>query len=103
MRYTKVDVPEEYNSYAYRKGTTEWMTFDTLESYEYKVWQIIIFYLLLSSSKRDLFQVDYAISKNLGGVMIWTIDTDDFVGNYSNMVPYPIISQVYNKLIEQST
>lgn len=28
----------------------------------------------------DIFQVNYAISKKLGGVMVWSIETEDFKG-----------------------
>lgn len=37
----------------------------------------------------------YAMAKGLGGVMFWTMDTDDFRGNCYN-VSYPLINTSKN-------
>lgn len=37
------------------------------------------------------FQTMYAMEKGLGGVMFWTMDTDDFRGACYNM-SYPLIN-----------
>ncbi|XP_017779062.1 PREDICTED: acidic mammalian chitinase-like [Nicrophorus vespilloides] len=45
---------------AYGYYSTEWMSYDTLDHY--------------------IAKTKYALDMNLGGVMLWSIDTDDFTG-----------------------
>ncbi|RZC41996.1 Glyco hydro 18 domain containing protein [Asbolus verrucosus] len=54
------------------KGT-QWFGYDDEESLRYKV--------------------EFANSKNLGGVMIWSLDTDDFKGICGNG-PYPLLKTI---------
>ena len=58
--------------YAY-KGT-EWVGFDNVKSIKLKT--------------------EYIIDNNLGGAMIWALDTDDFDGKFCNQGKYPLINTI---------
>ncbi|MBN3274399.1 CHIA chitinase, partial [Polyodon spathula] len=62
------DVP-----YAY-KGT-EWVGYDNQKSFEIKV--------------------QWLMQNKFGGAMVWTIDTDDFSGNFCHQGKYPLISVLH--------
>ena len=47
-----------------------------------------------------VFQANYAKKKNLGGLMFWTIDDDDFTGECDEGRRYPIISSVWEVLMD---
>jgi chitinase len=49
----------------------EWVGFDDVRSVELKV--------------------KYAIHNNLGGVMLWALDMDDFSGTFCNQGTYPLL------------
>nr|XP_028587966.1 acidic mammalian chitinase-like [Podarcis muralis] len=52
----------------------EWVGFDDLTSYKYKV--------------------EFLKANNFGGAMVWAIDLDDFLGTFCNTGPYPLISHL---------
>ncbi|TMW44839.1 hypothetical protein DOY81_010073 [Sarcophaga bullata] len=66
---TEHEVPIIYNS-------NQWIGYDNVQSLVKKV--------------------DYANAKNLGGVMIWSIETDDFRGRCGSK--YPLLNAVNNQL-----
>ncbi|CAF3160110.1 unnamed protein product [Rotaria sp. Silwood2] len=41
-------------------------------------------------------RANYIIEQNLGGVMIWAVDLDDFSGKFCNNGRYPLINAVAN-------
>lgn len=43
------------------------------------------------------FQLDFAKSKNIGGAMVWSLETDDFHGNCGKGV-FPIIHHIRNNI-----
>ncbi|XP_050295310.1 chitinase-3-like protein 1 [Anthonomus grandis grandis] len=45
-------------------------------------------------------KVDYALSKNLGGFMVWSFDTDDFTG-LCGEGKYPLINTIHTSLAEK--
>jgi len=46
--------------------------------------------------KKFSFQANYIIGKDLGGVMIWAPDLDDFSGKFCNQGQYPLMNTVVN-------
>ncbi|XP_033483367.2 acidic mammalian chitinase-like [Epinephelus lanceolatus] len=64
------------------KGS-QWVGFDNQRSYNAKV--------------------DYLKSKRLGGAAVWTLDMDDFSGQFCEQGKYPLISQLKHKLSEDWT
>ncbi|XP_022910902.1 acidic mammalian chitinase-like [Onthophagus taurus] len=73
--YTVVSVEGEENYYAYYND--QWITYETDQNYEAKA--------------------KYAIEKKLGGMMVWSIDTDDFAA-YFNTTNFPIVNTIKNVL-----
>lgn len=63
------DVPYIYKGH-------QWISYDNVKSLEKKV--------------------DFALGKNLAGVMIWSIETDDFRGKCGQK--YPLLNAINNKL-----
>jgi len=39
-------------------------------------------------------KVDYLKSQRLGGAMIWSLDYDDFTGQFCNRGKYPLLSTI---------
>ncbi|KAG5676611.1 hypothetical protein PVAND_006432 [Polypedilum vanderplanki] len=66
-------------SYAY--SGNQWVSYDDLVSLTTKI--------------------SYIKSNNLGGIMFWSMDQDDYLGNCGNG-KYPMISTAYNLLIQNS-
>uniref|UniRef100_A0A8D1U2G5 chitinase n=1 Tax=Sus scrofa TaxID=9823 RepID=A0A8D1U2G5_PIG len=73
---TKVWIEDQKVPYAYKD--TEWVGYDNIESYGYKV--------------------DFLKENNLGGAMVWAIDLDDFSGSFCNEGKYPLISKLKSLL-----
>ena len=47
-----------------------------------------------------VLQVDYLRSRQLGGAAVWTLDMDDFSGQFCEQGKYPLISHLKRKLSE---
>lgn len=71
------------------------MTFDNEETVAAKV--SVIFHVVDNKKKYLFFQTQYALDQGLGGVMVWSIDTDDFMGQYID-VKYPLLTSIYNTI-----
>jgi hypothetical protein len=52
---------------------------------------------LLTNSSSLSFQTEYAVQKGLGGIMIWSVETDDFLGNCHGM-KYPLLTAINSVL-----
>lgn len=50
-----------------------------------------------------VLQVDYLKSRHLGGAAVWTLDMDDFSGQFCGQGKYPFISHLKHKLSEGET
>lgn len=50
-----------------------------------------------------VWQVDYLKSRHLGGAAVWTLDMDDFSGQFCGQGKYPLISHLKHKLSEGET
>jgi chitinase len=42
--------------------------------------------------------VKFAYSRDIAGVMFWTLDQDDFLGHYCNNGKYPLLTAIYNAI-----
>ncbi|KAF0035476.1 hypothetical protein F2P81_013234 [Scophthalmus maximus] len=62
----------------YATKNNEWVGFDTKESYEIKV--------------------EYLKSRQLGGAAVWTLDMDDFSGQFCEQGKYPLTSHLKHEL-----
>ncbi|CAG7689048.1 unnamed protein product, partial [Allacma fusca] len=66
----------------FMRSGSKWLSFDNPESLYQKV--------------------EFALSKKLGGAMVWSIDTDDFLG-YCGGTKYPLMQSInYALAIEES-
>ncbi|KAF4802793.1 Chitinase-like protein 4 [Turdus rufiventris] len=88
------DAPEDV-PYAY-KGS-EWIGYDNTKSFGLKVWGSwdeagTSLGSALGLTTIFLPQVDWLKKNNFGGAMVWTIDLDDFTGNFCHEGKYPLIS-----------
>jgi chitinase len=68
---------EHKTPYAY--GGNEWVGFDDKESVEIKM--------------------KYLLSKNLAGAMVWSVDDDDFSGQFCSQGQYPMLRTIRNVLL----
>lgn len=65
------------------------------------LWKTQIFQVSLSVIFTVIvFQVDYLKSRQLGGAAVWTLDMDDFSGQFCAQGKYPLISHLKRKLSE---
>ncbi|XP_051270963.1 chitinase-3-like protein 1 [Dicentrarchus labrax] len=64
----------------YAVKSNQWVGFDNQRSYDAKV--------------------EYLKSRKLGGVAVWTLDMDDFSGQFCEQGKYPLISHLKRKLSE---
>lgn len=88
------------------KGS-QWVGFDNRESYDAKVFHLIIpqqvpQHVSFSLKGIHLFgsQVSYLRSRQLGGAAVWTLDMDDFSGQFCDQGKYPLISNLKSQLIQ---
>ncbi|XP_053388468.1 acidic mammalian chitinase-like, partial [Mercenaria mercenaria] len=47
-------------------------------------------------------KVKFAYSRNIAGVMFWSIDQDDFLGHYCNAGEFPLLTAIYNSIKEMA-
>ncbi|XP_066278674.1 acidic mammalian chitinase-like [Branchiostoma lanceolatum] len=73
---TRVFHSEHLAPYAYQGN--QWVGYDDVESLPYKI--------------------EYLKSKNLGGAMVWALDTDDFQGSTCGQGRYPLLTAINNLL-----
>ncbi|XP_053383728.1 acidic mammalian chitinase-like [Mercenaria mercenaria] len=45
-------------------------------------------------------KVKFAYSRNIAGVMFWSMDQDDFMGHYCNAGEFPLLTAIYNAIKE---
>lgn len=43
-------------------------------------------------------KVKFAYSRNIAGVMFWSMEMDDFVGHYCNAGEFPLLTSIYNAI-----
>lgn len=67
---------DDTNKAPYAYSGDQWVSYDNVQSIEIKM--------------------DFALSKNLAGAMVWSIDTDDFRGLCGSA--YPLLSAINRKL-----
>jgi chitinase len=68
------EVPYAYSNEAISTSSMDWVGFDDVKSIENKV--------------------KYLMKEKLGGAMIWSIDMDDFNGDFCNQDKYPLLKTV---------
>ncbi|XP_052493991.1 acidic mammalian chitinase-like [Budorcas taxicolor] len=73
---TNAWIEDQKVPYAYKD--TEWVGYDNIKSYKYKV--------------------DFLKENNFGGAMVWAIDLDDFLGSFCNEGKYPLIRKLQSLL-----
>ncbi|BFZ03593.1 hypothetical protein BsWGS_06632 [Bradybaena similaris] len=75
-----VQVPSQKNPYLVRDN--QWVGYDDVQSVKAKAC--------------------YASTNGFGGILFWTIDFDDFAGNFCNQGPYPLITAAFNAMKDPS-
>lgn len=83
--------------YAY--DDEEWITYDDEETVRIKVVYFHYHFYIETKNLCTPFQVKYAVTKNLGGIMFWSIDLDDYRGRYHTK--YPLLTAINNALKRQ--
>jgi hypothetical protein len=74
----------------------QWVGFDDLNSVTLKV---LNYFLNICTHKLFFFpKVLYAQSLNLGGVMLWSLDQDDYIGLFCGEGEFPLTRRVYDVL-----
>lgn len=71
------------------------MTYDNEETVASKV-RARLNKLNTKFQKKLLSQTKYVLESGLGGVMVWSIDTDDFLGLYGNQ--FSLLSSIYRTI-----
>ena len=74
----KVDYNDEQKvKYAY--SNDQWVGYDDIETLKYKL--------------------DFAKQFNLGGIMVWSLDLDDFSGEHCNQGKYPLLNFIRKEVL----
>ena len=85
---------EQKIPYAFKDD--QWVGYDDPKSIKLKVSstlspQISANCLLIDSSPK---KCEYAAKRKLAGAMIWSLDLDDFTGNFCNEGKYPLLAAI---------
>lgn len=88
----------------YAAKGNQWVGFDNQRSYDAKVrsslWNLDQISLPVTLTLCPLIggQVAFLNSRQLGGAAVWTLDMDDFSGQFCGQGSYPLISHLKVKL-----
>lgn len=78
---------DDTSSTPYLQNGNQWFTYDDAKSVTDKVSPTRVFNCVI-----EIFQCNFASSKSLGGVFVWTLDEDDFSGACGSK--YPLLSAI---------
>lgn len=87
----------------------QWVGFDNQRSYDAKVRPFLLNYDQMSPALALTLcpllgpQVTFLKSRQLGGAAVWTLDMDDFSGQFCGQGKYPLISHLKDKLSQGET
>lgn len=84
----------------YMHKGNQWISYDNPKSIGLKVLYISIskYYMRIYFAKLFLFQAQFAKQTGLGGVMIWSIETDDFRG-LCDYGKYPLLESLNSVIV----